>query len=122
MSDNYLTMLSIKCFICSLFLWLAFFSPMQIEGNTAYFEKPLAHITASSDTNYNALIVDNHLNTHRVNWSSKTFKIPYSALNNKFQQSIVSLYDCKLLYVKIGNVIPLHFTSRTLIFPFHSFT
>lgn len=112
----------IKVFICSLFLWLSFASPQPFTGDSSIFDSQAEVITSANHTNNNALIVDNHLETNRANWSIKTFKIPYIQPNVKLKYSIAKTYDRKLIYLEIGNTIPLKLTPRIIIFPFHSFT
>lgn len=111
-----------KIFIFSLFLWLSFASPKDFIGVSSNFDSQTEITISSHDTNDNALIVNNHLETNRANWVLKTFKIPYPHSNEKFKHSIAKTYDYKLIYLEIGNTIPLKLTSRTIIFPFHFFT
>lgn len=111
-----------KIFIFSLFLWLSFTSPKDFIGVSSNFDSQTEIITSSHDTNDNALIVDNHLESNRANWSLKTFKIPYIQSDVKLQYPIAKTYDYKLIYLEIGNAIPLKLTSRTIIFPFHFYT
>lgn len=114
-------MLDFKCFIFSIFLWLSFGSPIDFNGATSLFDNQTEITTSFNDTNHQALLVDRHHETNRANWSFKTFKIPYINSNDKVQQSNAKTYDYKLLYIEIGEIIPLKLTSRTLIFPFHFF-
>ena len=122
MLSNYIEMLGLKYFICSLFLWLAFLSHPQVDGVEMVFDGPLEVITPSNDINGQALIVDNHFKTNRAFWSFKTFKPHYLYVVDSVQAPIALTYDYKLLYIEIGNTIPLQFTSTRLIFPFHFFT
>ena len=115
-------MLDFKCFVFSLFLWLSCSSPQDFNGATSIFDNRTEITTSSNDTNHQAIIVDSHLETNQANRSFKTFKIPYIHSNYKVQQPNTETYDYKLLYIEIGEIIPLKLTSRTLIFPFHFFT
>lgn len=115
-------MLDFKCFIFSIFLWLSFGSPIDFNGATSLFDNQTETTTSSNDTNHQALLVDRHPETNQANWSFKTFKIPYIHSNDKSQQPNAETYNYKLLYIEIGEIIPLKLTSKTLIFPFHFFT
>lgn len=119
---NLTEMLGLKCFICSHILWLFFVSAPQVDGVALNFESRSELSTLYNDTNHQALIVANHLDTPRANWSFKTIKIPCTFLNYQKQLPIADAYDYKLLYIKIVETISLKLTSRTLIFPFHFFT
>ncbi len=122
MSNNFIKMLGFKCFICSLFLWLSFYSPQDFNGGYSIIDSQVEKITSSNDNNHQALIVDGHLETNQANWSFKTFKIPFIPINDKISLPIAETYDFKLLYLEIGETIPLNLTSSKLIFPFHCFT
>lgn len=115
-------MLHFKCFIFSIFLCLSFSSSQDFNRASLLFDNLTEITTWSNDTNHQALIVDRHLATNQANWSFKTFKIPYIHSNYKVKQHNAETYNYKLLYIEIGEIIPLKLTSRTLIFPFHFFT
>jgi hypothetical protein len=115
-------MLHLKCFIFSIFLWLSFGASQDFNGVTSFFHNQAEISTSSNDINHKALIVDSHNENNPVNWSYKTLKIPFIVSNNKAQQPNAEIYNYKLLYIDIGEIIPLKLTSRKLIFPFHFFT
>jgi hypothetical protein len=115
-------MFGFKCFIFSFFLWLSFASPEHFNGVTSTLDNQVEITTSSIDFNNQALIVCNHLKTNRVNFTLKTFKIPYTYSNDKLLHHIDKTYDYKLIYLEIGNAIPLKLTFRKLLFPFHFFT
>lgn len=115
-------MLGFKYFIFSLFLWLSLTTPPQLHGVPMIFDSHAELITTSSDINHQALIVDNQLEIHRANWSFKIFKVPYTHLNDSIATLKAQIYDHKLLYIEIGDAIPLKLTTKKLIFPFHFFT
>ncbi len=119
---NFVKMLGFKYFIFSLFLWLSLTTPPQLHGVPIIFDSQAELITTSSDINHQALIVDNQLETHRANWSFKTLKIPYTHFLESIETYNAQKYDYKLLYIEIGDAIPLNLTIRKLIFPFHYFT
>ena len=121
MSDNFLKMLGFKCFICSMFLWLLFSSPQDI-GGSSIIDSQVDNITSSNNKKHQTLIVDGHFETNQATWSFKTFKTPYFSNSLKVSQPTAESYDYKLLYLEIGNSIPLKFTTRRLMFPFHFFT
>jgi len=111
-----------KCFIFSVFLWLSFSSPIDFNGVNALFDNQTEITASSNDTNHQALIVDTHHENNQANWSFKTFKTPFNPSTDKVQQPNAETYNYKLLYIEIGEIIPLKLTSSTLIFPFHFFT
>jgi|GEM_PF-3275063 len=111
-----------KIFIFSLFIWLSIASPDKFTGLPSHSDNQTEINISSYGTGDNALLVDNHLETNRANSFLKTFKIPYFHSNDKFKQPIAKTYDSKLIYLGIGNTIPLKLTARTIIFPFHFFT
>jgi hypothetical protein len=86
------------------------------------FKRQTEIVNSSNDTNEKALIIDSYLELNQANWSLKTFKTPYTHPNNKLKQPKAESYNYKLNYLEIGNSITLKLTSRTIIFPFHSFT
>ncbi|TVZ59896.1 hypothetical protein NA63_2438 [Flavobacteriaceae bacterium MAR_2010_105] len=115
-------MLGFKCFIFSLFLLLSFDSSQYINNNTSLFESE-AEITSFTDgTNHQAYVVDPLLESNQGYYSFKTYKIPFVCCKHKASQFTEKTYDYKLLYIKIGDGLPIQLTSRTLIFPFHFFT
>jgi hypothetical protein len=121
-NNIFLKMLHFKCFIFSIFLWLSFGTSQDVNGVTSLFNNQAEILTSSNDINHKALIVDTHNENNQANWSYKTFKTPFIPSNNKVQQPNAETYNYKLLYIDIGEIIPLKLTSRTLIFPFHFFT
>lgn len=122
MFHNYLKMLGLKSFICCLFLWFSIVSPGDFNGISSTIESKSELKISTHDTNHQALVVDNHLETNRADWSLKTFKIAYPFLNENIKYPRHQTYNHKLLYLEIGDYIPLRLTPRTIIFPFHSFT
>ena len=119
---NYLKMLGLKSFICCLFLWFSIVSPGDFNGISSTIENKSELKISTNDTNHQALVVDNHLETNRADGSLKTFKIPYSFLNKTIKYPRHQTNNHTLLYVEIGDYVPLRLTSRAIIFPFHSFT
>jgi hypothetical protein len=115
-------MLHFKCFIFSIILWLSFGSSQDVNGDTSLFDNQTEITTTSNDTNHKALIVDTHYENNWVNRSLNTFKNSFNLFNVKVHQPNAETYNYKLLYIDIGEIIPLKLTSRTLIFPFHFFT
>jgi hypothetical protein len=115
-------MLGFKCFVCSLFLWLSFISPQQFDGVTLIADSQAEIISSSNEADHQTIIFDKHFETNQANWSLKTFKLPYVKSVDKVEQPKAKTYDYKLLYLEIGNSIPLQLTSRTIIYPFHFFT
>lgn len=115
-------MLGFKCFICSLFLWLSFGSPQNFNGVPSTIDSQTEIINSTTGTLPQALIIGGHFQTHQANWSVKTFKTPFISSNDKVSLPTAETYDFKLLYLEIGNYIPLRLTSSKIIFPFHCFT
>lgn len=115
-------MLGFKSFICCLFLWFSIVAPLDFNGVTSRVDRQTEITISSNETDYEALIVDYHLETNRASWSLKTFKIAYNYLKDGLKFPNPETYDYKLLYLEICNTIPLSLTSRTIIFPFHFFT
>lgn len=115
-------MLKIKCFIFSLFIWLSISSSLpKIAVNTS-FDSKLEIKNLTNNNNQHALIIDNTLKINRENCSLKNFKTPFKHIKNKQKQPIAKSYDYKLIYLSIGETLPLKVTPRTIIFPFHFFT
>ncbi|PQJ81457.1 hypothetical protein [Polaribacter glomeratus] len=115
-------MLYFKCFIFSLILWLSFTSSLQLNEATSTFDRKTEIKNLSNNINHQALIVDAHLEINSANWSGKTSKIPNNYLENKLKQPVAETYNYKLVYLAIGNRIPLKLTSKIILFPFHFFT
>ena len=115
-------MLGLRIFICSLFVWLSFASPQEFSGEPSTIESQTQLTVSSSGFDHHALIVDTHFELNRVNWSLKTFKIASHFLNDTSDNLNADTYQHKLLYIEIGNTIPLKLTPSTIIFPFHTFT
>ena len=115
-------MLGIKCFICSLFLWLSFGSPQDFNGVSSTIDSQSEIHSTTNDNHHKAIIVYGHLETYQANWSFKTFKAPFIPSNYGVSMPTAETYDYKLLYLEIGKTIPLKLTVSKLIFPFHCFT
>ncbi|RIA09537.1 hypothetical protein OE09_1375 [Flavobacteriaceae bacterium MAR_2010_72] len=115
-------MLGLKCFAFSLFLLLSIDSSQYINNNTSLFESEAEITSFSDEINHQAFVVDPLLESNQGNCSFKTYKIPLFYCNHSTPQPTATTYDYKLLYIKIGDGLPIHLTSRILIFPFHFFT
>ncbi len=115
-------MFGFRVFICILLVCLSVVSPQEFSGETSPIESQTELAISSKNGNQSALIVDNHLEVNRVNWSLKTFKIASHYLNNFSKNYNAENYKYKLLYIEIGKTIPLKLTPTAIIFPFHSFT
>ena len=115
-------MFGFRVFICILLVCLSVVSPQEFSGETSPIESQTELAISSNNSNQSALIVDNHLEVNRVNWSLKTFKIASHFLNDTSDNLNADTYQHKLLYIEIGNTIPLKLTPSTIIFPFHTFT
>lgn len=115
-------MLYFKCFIFSLILWLSFSSSLQLNEATSTFDRKTEIKNLSNNINHQALIVDTHLEINSAISSGKTSKIPNSFFENKRKQPVAETYNYKLIYLAIGNRIPLKLTSKIILFPFHFFT
>lgn len=115
-------MLGLKSFVCCLFLWFSIVSPGDFNGIPSTIEDKSELKISTNVTNHQALVVDNHLDTNRADGPLKIFKIAYPFLNLNSKYLGYQPYNQKLLYLEIGDYIPLRLTPRTIIFPFHSFT
>ena len=115
-------MLGLKTFIFSLFICLSFSAPIDFKRVNTTIESQLEVTMSSLENDHQALIVENNFQISQANWSLKSFKLVYNYLSENSNSPKANSYDYKLLYLEIGNTIPLKLTARTIIFPFHFFT
>lgn len=115
-------MLSLKCFVFSVFIWLL--NLAQPPFNQDSFTSKKQEVTKTSFKNYNhlALLVDGPHRASPYKWSIKSMKLVFGLFNKSSNLRISEIHDAHLLYLKIGYFIPLKFSIRELIFPFHRFT
>jgi hypothetical protein len=115
-------MLGFKSLIFSLFLWLYFTAPLYLDGTLSIFDTQPKITTSFNETNNQALLVKEQLETNRANCTVRVFQATNPVLNETLKLTEAESYASKLTYFKIGNTILLKLNTRTLIFPFHFFT
>lgn len=115
-------MLGLKYFALSLLLLLSLNTSQYSNDMISVLDHQTELTASANDTHHQAVVVDAFLESNEGNSSFKTFKLPYIGCHQKAPQRLAATYNHKLLYLKIGDGLPLQLTSRTLIFPFHFFT
>lgn len=115
-------MLVFKCFIIGLLLWLSTGHHQEFNTTLSDHETQLDTVISPIHKNHQALIVEVDFNLNQANWWFKTLKTPFALLNNRALLYNACIYNHRLLYLNIGDTIPLQLTTSKLVFPFHCFT
>lgn len=115
-------MLGFKIVVFSLLWWFA--GSVPNESGTAVAHAPAStHLMVSGQgTAHHAIIVENSFKPAQASTSFRFVKVPYALSNGSVRVFNGHSYNPRLSYFSIAKHIPLRFTTKAIIFPFHTFT